>query len=145
VDLPDEVLVYDLERHRAHSLNRTAAAVWRRCDGQNGVAAIADLVARELDLPRDEELVWLVLRRLGRAHMLQDRLEPPVGVFRSSRRALMRKLALVGGVALVSTIAAPEAAQAQSCIACGQTCAPAGAKCCSPCQCTGVGAFKTCT
>src|SRR2546423_15689116 len=31
-ELPDELLVYDLERHRAHSLNRTAALVWRHCD-----------------------------------------------------------------------------------------------------------------
>jgi hypothetical protein len=28
-----ELLVYDLEWHRAHSLNTVAAAVWRRCDG----------------------------------------------------------------------------------------------------------------
>src|SRR5262245_18504542 len=29
----EELLVYDLARHKAHSLNRVAAAVWRACDG----------------------------------------------------------------------------------------------------------------
>jgi len=32
-DIGDEVLVYDLTRHKAHCLNRTAALVWRKCDG----------------------------------------------------------------------------------------------------------------
>ena len=40
-DLPDEVLVYDLDRHQAHCLNRTAALVWRHCDGQTTVKEIA--------------------------------------------------------------------------------------------------------
>ena len=33
-ELPDEILVYDLDRHKAHCLNRTAALVWRQCDGK---------------------------------------------------------------------------------------------------------------
>ena len=37
----EEVLVYDLETHRAHSVNRVAAAVWRQCDGTRDAAAIA--------------------------------------------------------------------------------------------------------
>jgi coenzyme PQQ synthesis protein D (PqqD) len=113
-DLPDEMLVYDLERHRAHSLNRTAAWVWRHCDGKTSVAEMAALLHRELDLPRDEELVWLALSRLGRAHLLRERLIPPSKAPAPSRRALMRSLAMAGGLALVTSIVAPEAHAAGS-------------------------------
>jgi len=29
-----EVLIYDLERNKAHCLNNTAARVWQYCDGE---------------------------------------------------------------------------------------------------------------
>jgi hypothetical protein len=32
-ELAEETLVYDKERHKAHCLNRTAACVWKHCDG----------------------------------------------------------------------------------------------------------------
>ena len=32
-ELPVEVLVYDLDRDKAHCLNETAAMVWRKCNG----------------------------------------------------------------------------------------------------------------
>ena len=32
--LTDEVVVYDLERHEVHCLNRVAALVWQHCDGR---------------------------------------------------------------------------------------------------------------
>jgi len=40
-DLPEETLVYDVVRHRAHCLNRTAALVWRHCDGKTSVEKLA--------------------------------------------------------------------------------------------------------
>ena len=36
-DMPDELLVYDVDRHKAHCLNQTAALVWKRCDGKTSV------------------------------------------------------------------------------------------------------------
>ena len=36
-ELPDEVLVYDLDREKAHCLNRTAALIWNHCDGRTTV------------------------------------------------------------------------------------------------------------
>jgi hypothetical protein len=113
-ELPDEVLVYDLDRHRAHSLNSTAALVWRHCDGRTTPAQMAALLQRELSLPADEEAVWLVLRRLGRARLLQERVPPAAGATRRSRREVLRKLGIVGGAMLVTSILAPTAAQAQS-------------------------------
>ena len=39
-EMPDEVLVYDLDTNKAHCLNNSAALVWRACDGTNSVADI---------------------------------------------------------------------------------------------------------
>ena len=50
-ELPDETLVYDLERHKARCLNRTAALVWRHCDGQTGVAEVAALAGGAMGHP----------------------------------------------------------------------------------------------
>src|SRR2546430_12933957 len=70
-DLPDEVLVYDLDRHKAHCLNRTAAIVWRHCDGNTSPVEIALCLQRELDTPINEKLVWLALRQLDKLHLLE--------------------------------------------------------------------------
>ncbi|MBA3352846.1 MAG: PqqD family protein, partial [Blastocatellia bacterium] len=43
-EVPDEVLVYDLETNKAHCLNQSAAMIWRSCDGKNSVSEIAALV-----------------------------------------------------------------------------------------------------
>jgi coenzyme PQQ synthesis protein D (PqqD) len=135
-ELPDEVLVYDLERHRAHSLNRTAALVWRHCDGATNVADMAALLQRELNLPPDEELVWLALERLERARLLRERPIREIASTRSSRRALVRKLAAVGGLALVTSIVAPEAADAQCCGERGAPCSSTN-RCCAGLECDG--------
>jgi len=117
-ELPDEVLVYDLNRHKAHCLNRTAALVWGHCDGQTTVAEMATLLRKELKSPVDETLVWLALDRLGRAHLLCERVTSPVGAQRLSRREVMRKFALVGGLSVllpvVTSIVAPTASEAAS-------------------------------
>jgi hypothetical protein len=108
-ELPDELLVYDLERHRSHCLNHAAALVWRHCDGKKTVREIAASLQRDLDQPFDEDMVWLALNRLQRANLLQKPSAPlKVGPF-SSRRALLRKMAVVGGSVLVASIPVPAA------------------------------------
>lgn len=146
--LHDEVLVYDLDRHKASCLNRAAALVWDNC---NGKTTVADLVAKlqpELGAEVDERAVWLALDRLDEAHLLEGERPAPVGEGSPSRREWLRGLADLGvRVALlpaVVTIVAPTVADAQSVItlaeckgralgACGNTpcvgggtCQPAG-------------------
>jgi hypothetical protein len=139
-ELPEEMLVYDLDRHKAHCLNRTAALVWRHCDGQTTVAELATLLRKELKVPVDEAVVWLALERLGRAHLLQERVKPAPGAARLSRREVMQKLALVGGLSLlvpvVSSIVAPTAAQAASCVASNGCLGKPNGTPCGPPQCT---------
>jgi hypothetical protein len=113
-ELDGETLVYDRRRHKAHCLNRAAALVWRRCDGATSVADLAKLLHEHLQMPADDAVVWLALDRLGRAHLLAERVEQPP-VERFSRRDLARKLGIATVVVpLVMTILAPTAAAAGS-------------------------------
>jgi hypothetical protein len=111
----DGLVLYDTERHRAYTLNQTAALVWQHCDGKTSISDMTALLQRH-EMPSDEEVVWLALDRLGKAHLLekwQRRSETPV-----SRRAVMKKLGMAGGLIallpVVESIIAPTPAQAQS-------------------------------
>ena len=50
-DLQEEVLIYELQRDKAHCLNRTAGFVWQHCDGRTRVAAVARLMAAKSKQP----------------------------------------------------------------------------------------------
>src|ERR1700674_441139 len=69
-ELPDEVLVYDLERDRAHCLNQTAAFVWQRCDGRTSTGEIARSLGQEVNAAVDEKVVWFAIDQLGRNHLM---------------------------------------------------------------------------
>lgn len=130
--LAHEVLVYDLERHRAHRLNEVAARVWRQCDGETGVSQMARALKDELGLPADPELVRYALDRLGRAHLLEARTAPA----KHSRRDFLNRLKKVGlaaSVALpvVSSIVSPAPAHAASCVPVGDCSAVPD---CTPCH-----------
>ena len=43
-ELPDELLIYDLKRDKAHCLNETAALVWKNCDGHKTVDQLRELM-----------------------------------------------------------------------------------------------------
>src|SRR5688500_2189312 len=60
-EIGGEVVVYDRESDRAHSLNQTAALVWRHADGERSVAELAALVGSEFGAPADVELVRMAL------------------------------------------------------------------------------------
>ncbi len=124
-ELPDETLVYDLKRHKAHCLNCTSALVWRRCDGRTTVAEVAALLERELKIPADEAVVWMALDRLGRAHLLKEQATLPADRAQYSRREVLRTLRRVAGISLllpvIETIVAPRAAASTSaCVTPGQ-------------------------
>lgn len=118
--LADETLVYDLESHTAHCLNRTATLVWRCCDGQTPVAATATRLAREVGIPTSERLVWSGLNQLYRARLLDDVPAVSWRARQYARREVIRALGITGAVALlvplVESIVAPVPAEAGSCI-----------------------------
>ena len=139
-DLPDEVLVYDLDGDRAHCLNQTAAFVWQRCDGRNTTAQITRKLGQQFDCSVDEKIVWLALDQLGRNHLLERQPIPPPALMGMNRRAMVRALGLAAIIAVpvVTSIVAPTPSQAATCQANGQACST-DAQCCAGCLCTGNG------
>jgi hypothetical protein len=137
-ELPDEVLVYDLERDRAHCLNQTAAYVWQNSNGKNSAAEIAGALGAKLDCAVDENLVWLALDQLGRKHLMELQPPPPLAMTGMNRRAMVRALGLAAMVAVpvVTSIVAPTPAQAGTCVALGGACADT-AQCCVGLTCQG--------
>ena len=113
-ELAGETLVYDLERHRAHCLSATASWVWRHCDGKTTPPVLARRLSRELGTPVGEDVVGLALHRLAKARLLESAPASPSLTFRS-RRDLLKKAALVGGLSVLS-MAAPSVGQAATCI-----------------------------
>ena len=130
-ELPDEVLVYDLDRDRAHCLNQTAAFVWQRCDGRNTVAQIARTLGQQFDCSVDETIIWLALDQLERSHLLEQQLAPPPALAGMNRRAMVRALGLAAVVAIpvVTSIVAPTPAQA------GSPCSNQGGSCTTSADC----------
>jgi hypothetical protein len=116
-ELPGELLVYDLERHKAHCLNETAAMVWRHCNGKTSIARIAERLQHELKAPVDHEVVWLAIEQLEAARLLGERRSRPKQNGGLSRREVIRKLgwAAAVGLPLVTSIVAPRAVEAVTC------------------------------
>jgi len=141
-ELEDEVLVYDLERNKAHCLNRMAAAVWKHCDGKMAVADIARRLESELKTPVDIEVVRLALRQLDKFHLLQKRATMPYLQHGLSRRELVRRIG-VAAVLLptIISISAPTAKAQASCKPLGATCLTS-TDCCSNCCVEEVGANR---
>jgi hypothetical protein len=137
-EFEDELLVYDIQTFRAHCLNHCAARVWVACDGRTPVSKIA---RDQFSLyGMTEQLVWLALRRLERAGLLESTEE-----FKSnkvlSRREGLRKIVVTAGVAapLVVSMVVPTPAMAASCFPLAHACTT-DLQCCSGrCGVSGVG------
>jgi len=131
-ELADETLVYDLESHRAHCLNRAAALVWRQCDGRRSVEEIAEKLRREFPAGADGEVVVrFALEQLAKFKLLEASVGKQVSVKTGlTRREMMRRLGLAAAVTLplVNSIVAPTPAQAATCV-------PTGGACTSSSQC----------
>jgi Coenzyme PQQ synthesis protein D (PqqD) len=117
-DLAEEVVVYDPERKRAHSLSRIAVAAWKHCDGLTSIANIQRLVAAEVEHPVDEATVLLALHQLRKAHLVGPFSFGSAQGDALSRRAALKRGARLGVAALatplVVSMAVPAAAAAAS-------------------------------
>jgi hypothetical protein len=135
----DELLVFDRDTNRAHSLNAAAAAVWMACDGTCG----SDQLAVRCGL--DVDAVDLALGELARCDLLDGPWSPTTTPV--SRRAVLRRAARTGAVIgvtlpVVRTIIAPTPALAVS--TCANPHENSGQPCTSTCQCAGNGAHPCC-
>ena len=146
-ELDDEVLVYDMDRDRAHCLNSTAALVWKLCDGRKSAGDLAREVHRTIQksnrknsqraanppsVQATEELVCLALDQLSRDHLLDKATFAASSVSLISRREAIRRVGIGAAIAIpiVASITAPTAVQAGSCGHTNSNCTT-GAECCS--------------
>jgi coenzyme PQQ synthesis protein D (PqqD) len=126
--LGEELLVYDGERNRAHSLNGVAAAVWEACDGIHSARGLADAATAKLGVPISEEAVWRALSQLDERGLLAGELPRRMSGREYSRRQAVRRMSVIGASAafaapLVKSIVVPTAAEA------GASCVPQNGKC----------------
>jgi pyrroloquinoline quinone biosynthesis protein D len=143
-ELGGEMLVYDRNSDEAHCLNATAARVWAQCDGRTTVAEMAHLLEDEMKTPVAEDVVWFALEQLRKSRLLQESwaMRAPVG--QMSRRVMVRRLGIAAAVTvpLVTSIMAPTAAAAATCVHPGDLCTT-NAQCCSnSCVDNGRGVFQ---
>ena len=109
-ELPDELLVYERDEHRAHCLNRTAAAVFANADGTRTVADLALLLAPGGDRIESEAVVEEALARLAEAGLL----EGGTGAAGWSRREVVRRVGIGAALLLpaVASVVVPTPAEA---------------------------------
>jgi hypothetical protein len=136
--MANEVLVYDLERHKAHCLNLTAAVVWQHCNGKNNIAKITHLVSRDFQTTVSEDIVLLALNQLDKFNLLEKKKDFGFSLPKVTRRDVMKRMGLASVIAipLVSSIIAPTALASSSCI--NQNCTVGTPGTCPPsCTCSG--------
>ena len=114
-EMPDEVLVFDLETNKAHCLNETAAFVWKKCDGANSVADITKAFGSQSKTQVEESLVWLAIDQLNENNLLAEQVKAEFNG--QTRREVIKKIGLAAVIALpiVSSLVAPTAASAVTC------------------------------
>ncbi len=126
-DMPDETLVYETRRHKAHCLNKTAALIWRNCDGQKNIPELAALVRNVLEIPATDDVVHLALGQLGKAGLMQSGFTMPAEKDLISRRNVLAKLGVAAAMLpLVMSVTAPKAQAAASVVYVPGPTGPAG-------------------
>ena len=127
-EMPDEVLIYDLDTNKAHCLNETSALVWKACNGSNTVEEISRLCGAQTGAKVPEELVWLAIDQFSKNNLLEEKMTLPADG--QSRRDVIKKIGLATVIALplVASFTAPSNALA------GGTCV--GRVCNSAADCT---------
>jgi hypothetical protein len=145
-ELENEILIYDLNIHKAFCLNQTSAMVWHLCDGNRSVTQIAVEMGRKLKTLVSEDLVLLALDELSRNSLLVREEKADAYSPTQNRREIIKKIGLSSMIALplVSFLIAPTAAAAQSGSPVGGVCNLANPTTCSTGNCLNSGGSGLC-
>jgi hypothetical protein len=113
-EMPDEVLVYDLDSNKAHCLNQTAAKVWKACDGNTSISDIASICGAA----GNEDLVWLAIDQLSENDLLEQKMTS--NFQGQSRRDVIKKIGLASMIAVpvIASLVAPQSAMAATSCVC---------------------------
>ena len=111
-EMPDEVLVYDLDSNKAHCLNTSAALVWRSCDGNRSAADIVREFERSGAGAVSEDFVWLAIDQLQENDLLENQVAPKFTG--QSRRQVLKTIGLASVIAVpvIASLVAPKSALA---------------------------------
>jgi hypothetical protein len=117
-EMPDEVLVYDLDTNKAHCLNQSAAFVWKSCDGSNSVMDIVQQFEANGRGKVTEDFVWLAIDQLNENGLLENKVSPKFTG--QSRRQVLKTIGLASVVALpiIASLVAPKHALGVATCAC---------------------------
>ena len=129
-EMPDEVLVYDLDSNKAHCLNQSAAFVWKSCDGNNSVADIVRQFETNAGGRVSEDFVWLAIDQLNENGLLESDIAPRFQG--QSRRQVLKTIGLASLVALpvIASLVAPRSAMAAVSCTCASSAACANQPSC---------------
>jgi hypothetical protein len=112
-ELRQELLIYDLTRHKAFCLGPNTAWIWTHCTGRRTAEALRAGLEKERGQPVPEAAIAVALQRLSRAGLLEETVDPPAASLRS-RRDMLRTAAVFGGLAVLA-MAVPTPIQAATC------------------------------
>lgn len=138
-EMPDEVLVYDLDSNKAHCLNQTAAFVWRSCDGTNSVGDIVKQFEATGGGKVTEDFVWLAIDQLNENGLIANEIAPRFAG--QSRRQVLKTIGLASMVALpvIASLVAPQNALAATSCSCTNNGQCLNRSCPSTTNCNSVG------
>ena len=111
-EMPDEVLVYDMDTNKAHCLNSSAALVWRSCDGTNSISDIMRQFEKSGGGKVTEDFVWLAIDQLNEKGLIENEIAPRFAG--QSRRQVLKTIGLASIVAVpvIASLVAPQNAMA---------------------------------
>src|SRR5215217_6945311 len=125
-ELPDELLIYDLEKNKAFCLNETARLIMNECNGETSIDEAVINLNRKLKSKVPEEVIWMVVEQLKKSDLLKNDYQIPVQITNKvTRRKILRSAALLGlALPVISSLVAPTAVNAQSgtCVMISGTC-----------------------
>ena len=115
-EMNNELLIYDLKDNKAFCLNETSAIIYQLCDGKRTVAEINNVIAKKLNQPVNDELIWLALDGLKKEGLLENSENFEINFNGLSRRQVIKKVGLSSLVVLpvIGSLVAPTAAATAS-------------------------------
>lgn len=133
-EMPDEVLVYDMDTNKAHCLNQSAAFVWKSCDGNNTVGDIVRQFEANGNGKVTEDFVWLAIDQLNENGLMDSKIAPRFEG--QSRRQVLKTIGLASMVALpvIASLVAPQ--KALGSVSCTCSAAPCPGTGCPTTVCT---------
>ena len=119
--LENELLVYDLKTNKAFCLNETSAMIYQLCDGAKTTADISNLMSRKLKTPVPKDFISLALDSFKKEDLLEESERIEIDFNGLTRRQVIKQVGLASLIALpiVSSVVAPSAVLAFSCVTSG--------------------------